>query len=192
MKQKTIIAALLISGALSHLNAVSFTGSAITNTINAAASTSFVVVDTAGDGLDFNASSVGFTFALDSFVGATDDYVVGVNFTTTGFAAGLTPGSANFTLDTFGITADDAFYIVLFGSETTASVTTTAGLGFNTVNAVNWLVPGANNSSLAFPADFTQLDSVNATALTVVPEPSTYAALAGLLALGYVMVGRRK
>lgn len=62
------------------------------------------------------------------------------------------------------------------------------------LSAANWLVPGANGDNLAYPANFTQYDSINLTAQTVVavPEPSTFAALAGLSALGAVMVRRRR
>lgn len=192
MKKIILIPTLLLAGALTS-SAVTFSGQALTAITGAVGgSSSYVVVDTTGNGLNFDASSIGVTFALSSFVTGTDDYVIGYNPTTSGFAGNNASGGANFTLDTNGITNGDAFYIVTFGQETTASVTTAGGTLFNTFNAANWLVPGANGDALAFGANFTQLNAQNLSSQTIVPEPSTYATLAGLLALGYVMVRRRK
>ena len=176
------------------VSAVTFSGIASTNITGAVAgSSSYVIVDTNNDGLAFDGSVAGDTFTLNSFVGASDDYVIGYNASTSTFAGDNLSGAANFTLDTNGVSANDAFYIVTFGSETTTSVTATAGLGFNVLSAADWLVPGANGDTLTYSANFTQYDSINLTAQTVaVPEPSTFAALAGLCALGAVMVRRRR
>ena len=54
----------------------------------------------------------------------------------------------------------------------------------------DWLVAADGaNASLTGAGPFTGVSSGNG---VVVPEPSTYAALSGLLALGYVMVRRRR
>jgi len=194
MKIKSIVTSIFLTSALS-VSAVTFSGQAVTNITGAVAgSSSYVIVDTNNDGLAFDGSVAGDTFTLNSFVGTSDDYVIGYNASTSTFAGDNLSGAASFTLDTNGVSANDAFYIVTFGSETTTSVTATAGLGFNVLSAANWLVPGANGDNLAYPANFTQYDSINLTAQTVVavPEPSTFAALAGLCALGAVMVRRRR
>ena len=181
MKIKSIVTSIFLTSALS-VSAVTFSGQAVTNITGAVAgSSSYVIVDTNNDGLAFDGSVAGDTFTLNSFVGTSDDYVIGYNASTSTFAGDNLSGAASFTLDTNGVSANDAFYIVTFGSETTTSVTATAGLGFNVLSAANWLVPGANGDNLAYPANFTQYDSINLTAQTVaVSEPFTIAALAGL------------
>ena len=179
--KKLTLTSVFLTIALS-VSAVTFSGIASTNITGAVTgSSSYVIVDTNNDGLAFDGSVAGDTFTLNSFVGTSDDYVIGYNAVASSFAVSILSGRANFTLDTNGVSANDAFYIVTFGSETTASVTAIAGLGFNVFTAENWLVPGANGDVLTYPANFTQFDSQNLTAQTVaVSEPFTIAALAGL------------
>lgn len=194
MKIKAIVTSIFLTSALS-VSAVTFSGQAITSITGAVTgSSSYVIVDTNNDGLAFDGSVAGDIFSLSSFVGTSDDYVIGYNASTSSFAGANLSGAANFTLNTNGVSANDVFYIVTFGSETTASVTATAGLGFSVFTAGNWLVPGANGDTLAYNTNFTQYNSQNLTAQTVaaVPEPSAFAALAGLCALGAVMVRRRR
>jgi len=173
--------------AASSAFSVTFTGIALPNIVNAVTgSSSYIVVDTADDGIDFSANSVGVTFAANSFLTGTDDYVVALNSTTSTIFGSNSGGGANFTLNTNGITDGDSFYIVTFGALTTASVTTTLGTKFNIATDNGWTIPSSNSANLAFPDNFNQVSNFDATALSI-PEPSTYAMFAGALALGYVM-----
>jgi len=192
--KKIITLSLLVSSMLIQANAVTFTGNALTAPINASyASSAYVVVDTAGDGFDFSASSLGVTFDVNTFIAETDDFVVGYNATTSSEIFGTnTGGGAAFTLGDNDVTASDAFYMVIFGDTTTATVTTTVGLGFGIATAGDWVVPGSNSASLAFPDDYTPVAGLNATGSTVVPEPSTYAMLSGLCVLGFAALRRRR
>lgn len=178
---------------LIQANAVTFTGNALTAPINAInTSSAYVVVDTAGDGFDFSASSLGVTFSVNTFITGTDDFVVGYNATTSGIFGANTGGGATFTLGDNDVTDADAFYMVIFGDTATATVTTTVGLGFGIATAGDWLVPGSNSAAPAFPDDYTQVAGLNATGSTVVPEPSTYAMLSGLCVLGFAALRRRR
>jgi len=171
---------------------VTFTGQALTNIVNAVAgSSSYMVVDTDGDGVDFTGQA-GLTFTQGSFVTGTDDFVIALNSTTSSIFGTNSPGGAIFTLDDNGVTNGDSFYIVTFGELTTASVTTAGGVNYNIATDSTWLIPAANGDNLAFPDNFNAINGFDATAQQVVPEPSTYAMFAGMLALGYVMIRRRK
>jgi hypothetical protein len=92
---------------------------------------------------------------------------------------------------TFSITlTDGGFNSAEYSSTSWASLSGGATLSFvQTVGAFNWsdvqgvfLSGGGGGDGVSF----------NLSGLSTVPEPSTYAALAGLCALGYVMVRRRK
>lgn len=90
---------------------------------------------------------------------------------------------------------------------------TTTGLGENTFNATTWwsasladiqsALPAAGFDPSNFRLVFAHLDGANGTfnyatnyldsvSLTAVPEPSTYAALAGVAALGLALLRRRR
>lgn len=86
MKIKSIVTSIFLTSALS-VSAVTFSGQAVTNITGAVAgSSSYVIVDTNNDGLAFDGSVAGDTFTLNSFVGTSDDYVIGYNASTSTFA----------------------------------------------------------------------------------------------------------
>jgi len=89
-------------------------------------------------------------------------------------------GSAGNTANLIIFEGSDLGSATSWGVVTTTSFATLAlgseSVGFNTTN--KW--------------DTAYAGTLTASSFTLVPEPSTYAALSGLLALGYVMVRRRR
>ena len=165
-------------------------GSAATAVTNlSTGDSSFVIVDTDGDGLDFSATSVGTSFAVGSSIG--DDYIVAFNPVTTVFGTTL-PGEANFNLGDGSTASGDSFYIIAFSTQSTNSFTVSSGDKYGILSHANWVLPSNNSGTFSYGSDFNQFSNVDGAAFTVVPEPSTYAMFAGALALGYVMIRRRR
>lgn len=100
------------------------------------------------------------------------------------------PAGITFALDG-GINTGDAFGIVVFDS---SGATTLAGDGFQLWQDPSWLVPsdGSNVSFVAAPVggQFQQI-STSGTTGTVVPEPSAFATMVGIMALGFAAIRRR-
>jgi hypothetical protein len=129
-----------------------------------------VLVDTAGDGF-----AVTPTGALGG-----DNYFVGSALTVTSPPFGGTGVALNtnpFDL-TGGVEALDLFGIFW-----------TDGTAYGFVTAGGATLP-SDGGTVAYNTVFT--DDPYTAGGSIVPEPSTYAALAGMLALGYVMVRRRR
>lgn len=161
----------------------------VTNLV--AGNSSFVIVDTAGDGLDFNINSVGATLASDTSFG--DDYIAAYNSVVGVFAVDL-PGGANFSLGVGGTAAGQQFYIVAFGTQSGDNITVAANDTFGVLAGSNWQLDSNNSGTFTYNTELEQFPTVNGAQFTVspVPEPSAYALLSGVLALGWVMVRRRR
>jgi hypothetical protein len=86
-----------------------------------------------------------------------------------------------------GIDAGDSFGILIFGA---SSGTTSAGDSYGIFTDGSWVLPN-DGSGVTFGSELTQVASAPGLSSTVVPEPSTFAALAGFLALGCVALRRR-
>ena len=190
MKKQTIILASALVAASASAS-VSFTGTAIQNfqagEIFVPNQASVIIVDTGADGFGSfitNTISVGDTFAVNDIL--VGDQVIAANSTQglSGTVAAI-PGTASFTS-----TAGLSFGILVFENQTSL-VGAEAGSTYQFFTDASWIVP-ADGGSSAFGTAFTQLSNVSSASLSVVPEPSTFAALAGLCALGAVMVRRRR
>jgi hypothetical protein len=188
---KTLITSLIASALLvSAASAVTFAGYAATGATIAGGSSSFLVSD-GGDGFDFDATIAGLTFAIGSTVGGTNDTVFAYNEAQAfGPTVVVVSGNANFSNTTAGLGAGSAFALVLFDGTSGASVTTVGGQAFGFHTDASWTIDANDAGTFGFPANMTTLTGVGSTG-TVVPEPSSYALLSGLLALGCVMLRRR-
>lgn len=96
-----------------------------------------------------------------------------------------------FFFDNNFLTASAAFNATSFttGSFSTAAEVLTPGSGFNAANVMGFYITGNIPNGLArFNYSFDNL----AVAASAIPEPSTYAAILGALALGFVAYRRRQ
>lgn len=191
----TLSAVAFIANAASAITLSGFAATSLkgadTNDLVAGSST-YLIAD-GGDGFDFDATVAGLTFAAGSTIGATNDFVFQYTASAS-FGAGFSVASGNtsFTNTSPSTGSGHAFALLFFDGVGGASVTTAGGENFGFVTPANWLIPANDAGTFSFGADFTQLTAATGTTGTVVPEPSTYATLAGLLALGAVMVPRRR
>ena len=165
-------------------------GTAATSVTNLVAGNSaFVIVDTTGgDTLDSSAFTVGLTLSAGTSFG--DYYIASSNAVVGGFGTSV-PGNANFNLGDGSTTGGDTFYVVAFGTNTGSSVTLASGNTFGILSGNDWQLDSNNAIIEQYGTDIEQFSTVNGSQFTVVPEPSTYAAIASLLALFWVMLRRR-
>lgn len=89
-------------------------------------------------------------------------------------------------LNVDGINTGDAFGVVVFSNSTT---NTSAGDTFYVYTNAGWTV--GNDGDFDFPADYDTFSGASTSTGTVVPEPSSFALLAGVFGLAWVMVRRR-
>ena len=174
-----------------NLFGYSLSGTAATSVTNLlAGDSSFVIVDTTGgDTLDSNFFTAGTTITAETSVG---DYYIAAHNAVVGGGFGLSvSGNANFNLEDGSTEGGDYFYVVAFGTNTGDSVTLSVGDTFGILAGSNWNL-GSNNSAVeSYGSQFQQFPNVDGAQFSVVPEPSAFAALAGLLSLACVMLRRR-
>jgi hypothetical protein len=189
-KLDTTILATLLLNSFATVSAFELSGTAATSVSNLVVGDStFVIVDTSGnDSLTSSSFTPGLTLTSGSSFG--DYYVAAYNPVAGGFGTSV-PGNAFFNIGDGATAADDYFYVVAFGTQSGDGITLSTSDTFGLLSASDWRLPTANNISWDYGADLTQFGSVDGASFTVVPEPSSYGALAGLLALGWVMVRRR-
>jgi hypothetical protein len=186
---KTLITSLIASALLvSAASAITFSGFAATGATIASGSSAFLVSD-GGDGFDFDATVAGLTFESGSTVGGTNDTVFAYN-AAVNFGQTVISGNANFSNQDAGLGGGSAFALVFFDGVSTASYTTVGGQAFGFHTDTSWVIDANNAGTFGFGAQLTALSGIGSTG-TVVPEPSSYALLGGLLALGCVMLRRR-
>lgn len=195
---KKIITTLAAAAFIANFaSAITFSGFAATNVLGAdtnrlaGGSSAFLIAD-GGDGFDFDATVAGLTFAAGSFVGGTNDYVIGYNATQDFTTVSVASGNANFSNTTPGASGGFNFALMFFDGVGGASVTTVGGEQYGFYSEANWVIPANDAGTFGFPADFTTINSAIGPNGTVVPEPSAFAALAGVMALGWVAVRRRR
>ena len=91
-----------------------------------------------------------------------------------------------------GVDAGDSFGIILFDNSTTDTL---AGDTYRIYTDASWILPADTGASLSFGDAFAAVSggaNTGSGSVAAVPEPSTFAALAGFLALGCVALRRRK
>jgi len=142
------------------------------------------------DGSTIEASDFAFTAGDD----LTSNATYGANFelvvatAASSFLATVSVGTTTAIDLSGGVDTDDYFAFLTFGS---SSTTAEAG-SFSVFTANDWQLP-VDGLTSTFGTELAQLVNVGPTTTgTVVPEPSTYAALAGLCALGAVALRRRR
>jgi hypothetical protein len=191
MKKITILS-LFLSAFAVNLFGYSLSGTAATAVSNlVTGNSSFVIVDTSGsDTLDSSFFTAGLTLSAGSTIG--DYYVAAYNSVAGGFGTSV-PGNASFNIGTGGTAAEDYFYVVAFSNHSTASVTLAGGNTFGLLSGSDWQIDSNNGATESYGAQLEQFSTINGAQFTVaaVPEPSSYALLGGLLALGCVMLRRR-
>jgi len=191
MKKITILSLFLSAFAL-NLFGYSLSGTAASSVSNlVGGNSSFVIVDTSGnDTLDESFFTAGLTLSAGSTVG--DYYVASHNSVASFFGTSL-PGNASFNFGDGSTAAADYFYVVAFSDHSTTSVTLAGGNTFGLLSGTDWQLGSSNSNVDSYGSEFEQFSNVNGAQFTVaaVPEPSSYALLGGLLALGCVMLRRR-
>lgn len=199
MKKLTYFAFALVGAlALVPLKGVTISGTALSGVLNESGSpigsgwAAFVVFDTEGNGFLLDGGIVvGDTIASGSFFESSDDYIVSFNATT---FLNTVPGNASFTLGDNSIDDGDAFGIVFFDSVvSSASVSPEFGDAYGFVTDNSWVAPSNNSDTLTFGGGGTLAQVSGSQAnLTVVPEPSSFAFLAGALGFGLALIRRRR
>jgi hypothetical protein len=156
-------------------------------------SATFLVAD-GGDGFDFDLTAAGLTFTAGSAVGATNDVVISYSGSSDFSTVAALGGNATFDNSTTGFEGNNSFAVLFFDVVSGDGFTTIGGNAYGFYTDVSWVIPTANGDTLNWGSELTNVNGGLAAGTTgsVVPEPSTYAALAGLCALSFVMVRRRR
>ncbi|CAA6677714.1 MULTISPECIES: PEP-CTERM sorting domain-containing protein [unclassified Lentimonas] len=172
--------------------------------------TVFTVGDGTGGGTeDVTLNLTGLTFISRHATGATNNFLVnsdgtlnfnaGVDFrygTTTDRLATITiaGGDVSFAGGLTNFTDNTGTYVdfTIVGGSFSALYSSTAGGGYVDKDAVETALTAGTNWKNNFGGTFEVTESGGGFTVTAVPEPSSYALLAGLLGMSYVMVRRRK
>jgi len=194
--QTILLGAALIVNAASAITFSGFASStlfAADGTTDLTSGSSTYLIADGGDGFDFDATVAGLTFADGSLIGGTNDYVFAYN-ASQNFAPGFSAasGNANFSINDAGASAGYDFVLLYFNGTSGASVTTVGGEQFGILSDVDWTIPSNDAGTFSFGSEFSTVTGSANLTVAAVPEPSTFAALAGLCALGAVMVRRRR
>ncbi|MDQ8208641.1 PEP-CTERM sorting domain-containing protein [Coraliomargarita sp. SDUM461003] len=189
MKIKTIsalVSLLLVSYASAT---ITFNGTSLSNAPSlVAGQVGVYLVST--DGTPFTSGalsslSAGASLTDSSTYGSSFEYI-GHN-TVTSFGSVFLSSGFDFSHGN-GIDQNDAFGVLVFE---TSTANTLSGDSYQIWTDGSWLVPADLGGAFTFASEFPQLTTASNASGTVVPEPSAFAAMAGLMALGFVMVRRR-
>lgn len=163
---------------------------------------SVLLADTSGSAFDTSAlSSIAYGSDLTSSLTYSGFDVLATTVAydlseSLGFPAGSLGAFTNvdYSVSFSGSYAGNSLGILTFdGGSSTAVAGTSFGIWTDTAGSDAWTAP-ADGSAVGFGTEFSNYTSGGPGAtgtVTAVPEPSTYATLAGLLALGFVMLRRR-
>lgn len=200
-KIASVVAVALVSIQAAFSQTVSFSGSALqaVTGLTAAGQKAVYIVDNTGNTItNFNQIALlsGASITANASYG-TNITVIG-NVNSTNLGAVRVGGISNIAL-TANVATGNRFAIVVFSTSTT---TANAGDTYRVWTDPTWLIPaGGSTVSFQNPAagQFQQLISTNSpvalltsTVPTAVPEPSTFATVAGLMSLTFVACRRRK
>ena len=169
--------------------AVTLSGTALKN-VNGVSAGDYAAFIVSTDGSAFDAAS--FSFAAGDDLGASSTYgpsfaLIGTKLSQDVFGDVLVGSGFNFSLVS-GVDTNDGFAIITFESSTSNVL---AGDTYRIWTAADWDV-STDGQTESFNSQLIQLEAVSASSTgTVVPEPSAFAAFAGVMALGFVMVRRR-
>ncbi len=191
----------LWDGEISSGQVAAFVGTAsINTTINTTRRTTLAPANAPVFGVNFDSNLGGLALGFNPVVGSRDTLVIGLN--TTGyetvimsFAQAIDSGTSATISWSYKIGAGGS--LVSTGVSTTFNSTTfsTSTVNLSAITAVN----NVNNLFLVgtFTADtlgagLAGFDNIQVTGVAAIPEPSSYAALAGVAALGLVAARRRR
>lgn len=177
---------------------VSFTGAALLNPTGVSSGDfGIVIVDTTGAGFDSIKFEVGASL-LDGASYAPHIEVVNSGASASEFLGSITvSGNSSFSL-TSEITQGDRFAIIVFSNSTSTALD---GDSYSIWTSESWVVP-ADGSAYTFTAGAVgaaQLPSLSGAPTftgtiigSAIPEPASFAALAGLGMLGLASMRRRR
>ncbi len=178
--------------------AVSVSGAALRNVSGlAAGDIGFMIVDIdASDLFAFNTISISEGASISDLSSYADGFARFGNVATaaSGFGAISLSVAANNVPLGGGIDSGDRFAVLVFSQSTDTAI---AGDTFTVWTDPSWVIP-ADGFAVTFPANLTQLSAAATPALigtvltTAIPEPSSFAAFAGLAVLGAVATRRRR
>jgi hypothetical protein len=193
MKIKLLSLLSIVALPVVSFGTASISGTALRNVTGLAdGDFSVLLVDTSGSGFNSAALST-LTAGADLTSSSTYAGFEVLTTTTASFFFGSTTAEFNIAnFDVLGqpIVSSDLFGILTF---TGGSTTAANGTSYEIWTDATWDIPADGGTETFNSGALVQLDSVAAGSVgSVVPEPSTYAALSGLLALGYVMARRRR
>ena len=175
-------------------HALTLSGSAAINLTNFTdGNSAYLIVDTSGgDTLTSADFTAGLTLSTGTTFG-TNFYVAGEGTIVSAFSSQDLTFSLSLPLGTGGVAAADKYYIVGFNDYSSGSVTLAGGDTFGLGSAEDFTLPSNDAGVFTFGSEQSQLNGLDGNQFSVVavPEPSTYATLAGLFALSWVMVRRR-
>lgn len=153
-------------------------------------SAAFLIAD-GGDGFDFDPTAVGATYSVDSTIGSTNDFIFASNSAQNFSTLSLISGNANFTNTAPETASGFGFALLFFDGVTSTSFTTGGGENYGFYQGADWQIPSNDSGTFSFGTDFEQFSSAIGPNGSVVPEPSTFALIAGCFGLAVAMVRRR-
>ena len=188
-KLLSLFAAAMLTASISQATSFTLNGTAINNApgLNDIDDVTVWVINSGGSA--FDSSSFGSLPAGISFTdgGSINGYEIAVSSS----IIGADESRFVFGPGTIEVTANpgNAFGALVFDSSTNE---TAAGDSYSVFSDSSWVLP-ASGATITFGAtDQPNTLSADGFTSTVVPEPSTYAVLAGLCALSFVIVRRRR
>jgi len=184
MKIKSLIAGLLLSAVAANAS-VTMSGAALLNNAIAGYSTGVFVSSNSGAFDENIVDSLVSGISLTAGTAIGDYTILGTGAVNNAGAMGYV-AMAGFTYNLGGnVATGNEIGVLVFDNSTTATI----GGDAYQIYTNDWLAPSDGaNGSLTGAGPYTGAAFGSS---TVVPEPSSYALLGGLLALGFVMLRRR-